>query len=58
MPVPTSILGIIGYDLPVMQRFDETKQERGHEIGNENIQREIVRQVRHHQHGELAQHGT
>ena len=41
-----------------MQRCDETEQECGHEIGNEDIQWEIVRQVRHHQHAELAQHGT
>ena len=27
-------------------------------MATEDIQREIVRQVRHHQHGELAQHGT
>ena len=41
-----------------MQRCDQTEQERSHDIGNEDIQWEIVRQVRHHQHGELAQHGT
>ena len=41
-----------------MQRCDQTEQECGHEIGNEDIQWEFVRQVRHHQHGELAQHGT
>jgi hypothetical protein len=49
---------IFGHDLPAMRRCDETKPERGHEFGNEDIQWEIVRQVRHHQHGELAQHGT
>jgi hypothetical protein len=38
-----------------MQRCDETEQECGHEIGNENIQWEIVRQIRHHQHAKLAQ---
>jgi hypothetical protein len=41
-----------------MQCGDETEQECGHDIGNEDIQWEIVRQVRYRQHGELAQHGT
>ena len=41
-----------------MQRCDEAKQERGHEIRNQDIQWETVGQIRHHQHDELAQHSA